>query len=1398
MDGFAESDDDLLSERRRTFSQKGLQHESEKLGALFDKLCNMSQNILDLLRGDATYEQIKAKYSLYMDKYEQYIEHHQMFMGRVPESEKEAYVHTYEDRDRFLNDFKQSIEKYFKASSRSRSLASSHHSSSARSRHSVSSNLSKISSKKLAEEQHKIELEFKKEALQKKKRLELAKVQLLMEEEELNLSTEIGISKAKSEILDKYEQIETSKLDMSDRGSRQGEVLSGQLSDDGSRQGEVSSRQIISSVFETTETLNPSATPFQYDIQTRDDGNATQNGTETRDESNLRQRNIDIQRDNNNNDRTFDVPTSKTYMKQSYDYSHDRDEHETESNPQESSESEAIACIVKNLRKPVADIKKFGGDPLQFRKFVRQFNAKVVKNCETEDEKMNYLEQFTYGEANKVVSGYSHMIGEYAFKGAMKQLEERYGSSDIIASAFIQKALDWPSIKSNDAKSLDEFSLFLVECENAAYSIDALKILEYSENIKRLMCKLPFHLHDRWRNIVLRMKTNGQAIRFSHFVEFVQGEAKKVNDFTYGTRAITSKPTKDSHDTDKGQGRNRNIRSTNAFATDVTETIKQSIDSSKTECSYCKTKTHKLENCTAILQVDHKQRYEHLKSQALCFGCLKKGHLTKLCRNRLTCKICHKKHPSILHDENRIQKSDSEKKPAESGTCGVSNVVGQLGAGNNPSCAMAIVPVKVKMRNKDKVIKTYAFFDTGSSVSFCTEAIMRQLGGSGKSMELCLNTMGNPYRLRSYALNGLQVCDMDMNSVIDMPTVYTKDEMPVSKAHIPTNEELSKWSHLSDIQFPDIVGNIGIMIGNNVPDAFTPFEVATGPPGSPHATRSRLGWIVWNCIRNDSNETTNAVVNRAHIEAINELENGDNLDYLVQKSMNIDFPELLINDKRENSIEDDNFMEQVNKSIKFKDGHYHVDLPFRNQDVKLPCNISQGYQRLKGLKSKMLKNDKFKEDYIAFMNNIIDKQYAEKVPEDQLRQDDGRVWYITHHGVYHPKKPNKIRVVFDCSASYMGTSLNKLLLQGPDLANNLLGVLLRFRTEKVALIGDIESMFYQVKVPPKDRNFLRFLWWPDGNVDSKPEQYRMTVHIFGATSSPSVCNFALKRTADDNSQHCESGAAEVIKDNMYVDDCLVSTESEEKAITLVQDMRSMCVKGGFNLTKWVSSSREVMDSIPEEHRAKEMKQWNFEGEYPAERALGVLWCIENDSFGFQIQVKSQPPTKRGILSIVSSIYDPIGIVSPFVLLGRSLLQSLCLQGVKWDDEISSNDQKRWNDWLSQVKELQGIKVARCYKPEGFGKVVSTQIHCFSDASNQGYGVVMYIRLIDDKGNIHCSFLIGKSRVAPLKIVTVPRMELTAAARAVRLSNVVLQDKFECRQSIFLDRQYDRSQIHSEL
>jgi hypothetical protein len=184
-----------------------------------------------------------------------------------------------------------------------------------------------------------------------------------------------------------------------------------------------------------------------------------------------------------------------------------------------------------------------------------------------------------------------------------------------------------------------------------------------------------------------------------------------------------------------------------------------------------------------------------------------------------------------------------------------------------------------------------------------------------------------------------------MEYLVDMPKVFTKEEMPVTNEHIPKQQEIKKWAHLTGINVPDIDSDIGIMIGNNVPDAYSPFELATGPSSSPHATKTRLGWIIWNVLR----DRTSFEVNRVFVESVND----ETQMKMLTESINLDFPERLIEDKRENSIEDKIFMDQVSSSLYMDEGHCSIALPFRNKDVMLPSNSQQCLQRLNSLKGKL-------------------------------------------------------------------------------------------------------------------------------------------------------------------------------------------------------------------------------------------------------------------------------------------------------------------------------------------------------------------------------------------------------------------------------------------------------------
>ena len=220
----------------------------------------------------------------------------------------------------------------------------------------------------------------------------------------------------------------------------------------------------------------------------------------------------------------------------------------------------------------------------------------------------------------------------------------------------------------------------------------------------------------------------------------------------------------------------------------------------------------------------------------------------------------------------------------------------------------------------------------------------------------------------------------------------------------------------------------------------------------------------------------------------------------------------------------------------------------------------------------------------------------------------------------------------------------------------------------------------------------------------------MVVHLFGAISSLACANFALLKTAEDNKEHFPSDVISTLKRNFYVDDCLKSLPLETKAIAHVDSLRNLLSRGGFRLTKWVSNSREVLEAIPEVERSKKVRKLGARKDEPhIQRALGVQWCTESDKFGLNVCIKPRPPTRRGILSVATTVFDPLGFLAPFVLTAKQILQDLCRIKLGWDDKIPSEYGLRWENWLLDLPKLSSFPVNRCLKTADFGQVKSSQL-----------------------------------------------------------------------------------------
>ena len=249
-------------------------------------------------------------------------------------------------------------------------------------------------------------------------------------------------------------------------------------------------------------------------------------------------------------------------------------------------------------------------------------------------------------------------------------------------------------------------------------------------------------------------------------------------------------------------------------------------------------------------------------------------------------------------------------------------------------------------------------------------------------------------------------------------------------------------------------------------------------------------------------------------------------------------------------------------------------MPFKQKGIKIPNNRSQALKRMHQLKRRFKKDSSFFQDCQCFIDDLVANEFSRKATSPSA---DDSTWYLSHHGVCHPCKTGKIRVVFDCGAEFHGTSLNKELLPGPDLTSQLVGVLTRFRTEEVAFMADIEAMFHQVHIPEKERSFLRYLWWEDVNLE-KIIGYEMCVHVFGGTSSPGYCNYVLLRTALGNVSSYSKEATNTLLRNFYEDDGLKSVPSVRDALTLIQEVRDLCKKRGFKLTKFISNKKDIVSN----------------------------------------------------------------------------------------------------------------------------------------------------------------------------------------------------------------------------
>lgn len=653
--------------------------------------------------------------------------------------------------------------------------------------------------------------------------------------------------------------------------------------------------------------------------------------------------------------------------------------------------------------------------------------------------------------------------------------------------------------------------------------------------------------------------------------------------------------------------------------------------------------------------------------------------------------------------------------------------------------------------------------------------------------------------------------------------------MPDDKAEIPTPEIAQHFPHLTPVadKIPplDPDAQILLLLGRDILSVHKVREQYNGPHNTPYAQRLDLAWVIVGEICLDrTHQPTNVNVYKTNV-----LSNGrasyftpcskgvqlkEKIEtHLLHKptssprsrpphSSNTDhlgdgvFSRNADDEKLAFSIEDNIFLEVMDKGVRLaEDNHWVAPLPFRTPRKQLPNNREQAVQRLSSLQRTFQRKAGMKKDFFEFMHNIIEKQQAEPAPPLQPGEE---CWYLPTFGVYHPQMPNKIRVVFDSSAQFRNVSLNDVLLRGPNLNNTLVGVLLRFRKEQIAITADIEQMFFSFKVREDHRNYLRFLWHKDNCPDKEIIDYRMTVHVFGNSPSPAVAIYGLRRTAELGETEYDADTKEFVLRNFYVDDGITSVASGEKAVDLLQRAQKMLSVANLKLHKVASNSTAVMQAFPPEDRASELKDLDLSSDpLPLQRSLGISWDLKLDCFTFRVSRDTRPFTRRGTLSTVNSLYDPLGLVSPVTTQGKALVRDFTSLQQDWDDALPEEKRAQWEAWTMSLVDLEQLHIPRSYVPISLSQTQDIELCVFSDASVLAIAAVAYVRVTDSEGQGHVGFVMSKSKLAPFPAHTVPRLELCASVLAVELMELITEEMdTELRVTFYTDSRVVLGYVHN--
>ena len=647
--------------------------------------------------------------------------------------------------------------------------------------------------------------------------------------------------------------------------------------------------------------------------------------------------------------------------------------------------------------------------------------------------------------------------------------------------------------------------------------------------------------------------------------------------------------------------------------------------------------------------------------------------------------------------------------------------------------------VRVKDVN-GSFIEARALLDTCATAHFITSEFARKLRLPSRA---CSIPIGAINEMRTISENSVDIHLRALHSnfekqltCLTIPKISdaTPDEVfPREMIYIPRNLQLA------DPQF-HLPRSVDILIGSGATISLLSIGQINLSQGDHdlYLQKTQLGWVVVGGIKKGKNSAASCNLS----ELINQLAK---FWVIEDASGGLERSDV-------DTFCDTHYRDTTTRNAA---GRYIVRLPFREKNVDLGESRTQALRRFRGLEKRFASTPGLELEYSKVMKEYIDLGHMTLVSNESKGG-----YYLPHHAVHKSSSATtKVRVVFDASAkSSKGVSLNEVLFVGPTIQNKLFTHLVRFRTYAYVLTADIEKMYRQILIHPKDRQYQRIFWYHEGAV----RIFELNTVTFGVSSAPYLAIRTIHQLADDEKALFPQASA-ILKRDLYVDDLLTGSDSLQEILRFRDEIIMLLKRGGFHIRQWASNHDHALDNLDE----KVLHLNSTTEDDSVLKTLGVSWISRRDTLVYSVNTIEIPDTitKRTILSGIAKIFDPLGLLGPVILYAKAIVQECWKAQVNWDESVPQKLHTLWYTFTRQLQLLCNVSIERHLITKDPSQI---EIHGFCDASQVGYGACIYARSIDANHEIIVRLACAKSRVAPLKQQTIPRLELCGALILSRL------------------------------